>query len=326
MARPSSTYTPGSWFALVGPGLGALVADDFPAARLDALWDLVLDGGDADDAIAVVTAGSVLGVPTFAFAAEHGRGIRVVLHGVKVLVEHVDGRRTPVTVAEGEPWADAVFDDAEVIWLVRPSCEPGDPPLPIVCAAVPADVLAWRPAMFPLRSGRLQQTDGRGRVPAARGEAWDTAVGAAAVPADAAAADAWAPDAWARDAGGVDPWAAQAAEDDDVARKLGRLTFSTGDVLDLDGPVVLGRAPKAIEGTPARLLRVRGSGRGISRNHLLVGVDDDGAYVVDLGSRNGTVVVVPPSTAVSLNAGYPYRLVDRAIVTMADVSFEYRLR
>jgi len=107
--------------------------------------------------------------------------------------------------------------------------------------------------------------------------------------------------------------------------RVGLLYFSTGEVVDVDGPVVVGRAPaQAREGETARLVAVRGPGRGISRTHVRVSVEGQLVQVEDLGSRNGTLVQSPNGPQVDLQAGVPFTLADGAIVTMAEVSFEYR--
>ena len=107
--------------------------------------------------------------------------------------------------------------------------------------------------------------------------------------------------------------------------RIGLLYLSTGEVVDVDGPVVIGRAPsQAREGETARLVAVRGPGRGISRTHVRVSVDGQQVQVEDLGSRNGTLVQLPSGPQVDLQAGEPFTLADGAIVTMAEVSFEYR--
>jgi pSer/pThr/pTyr-binding forkhead associated (FHA) protein len=55
-----------------------------------------------------------------------------------------------------------------------------------------------------------------------------------------------------------------------------------------------------------------------------VSVHGGSAEVEDLGSRNGTVVQPPDGGQVDLQPGVPVLLPDGAIVTMAEVSFEYR--
>src|SRR5690606_9242235 len=68
-----------------------------------------------------------------------------------------------------------------------------------------------------------------------------------------------------------------------------------GTELPLTGTALVGRnpAPRAGEPVPERLVAVPDERRSVSKTHLAVGVDGDGAWVRDRGSTNGTVVTLP---------------------------------
>ncbi len=76
---------------------------------------------------------------------------------------------------------------------------------------------------------------------------------------------------------------------------LGRLRVPDGSALDLDRPVVIGRAPSAagVPGEQPRLLAVPSPSHDISRTHVLVAPEGWQILVTDLGSTNGTTVVTP---------------------------------
>jgi hypothetical protein len=108
---------------------------------------------------------------------------------------------------------------------------------------------------------------------------------------------------------------------------LGLLRFSTGIDVLLDRPVVVGRAPRVLpmsDGEPPRLVRIEGAGHDLSRNHLQIRLEGWHVLVVDLGSRNGTVVAVPGRLPQLLVPRQPCLMTPGSLVTLADdVSFRY---
>jgi len=101
--------------------------------------------------------------------------------------------------------------------------------------------------------------------------------------------------------------------------------FADGSEIVIDGSVIIGRSPTQTDpDRPARLVTVRGEGRGVSRNHLRIDVRDAGAYAVDLASRNGSAITPPEGERVRLEAGTPYRLSAGSRLTVADLTCEFR--
>ena len=105
---------------------------------------------------------------------------------------------------------------------------------------------------------------------------------------------------------------------------VARLAVSTGEVVDVDRPVLLGRDPHpdaAGEGEP-RLVSLPSPSREISATHLEVrpGAGPDAGTVVatDLGSTNGTVVVQPGMPREELAAGVPTALLPGTVVDLGD--------
>jgi hypothetical protein len=102
---------------------------------------------------------------------------------------------------------------------------------------------------------------------------------------------------------------------------LGRLRFSTGQVVRLERPVLIGRSPKAsgpVGGSLPELVTVPSPGQDISRTHVEVRVDGWQVFVVDRDSTNGTTVIVPGSAPQRLRAGEPYPLPTGGRVSLAD--------
>jgi hypothetical protein len=126
-----------------------------------------------------------------------------------------------------------------------------------------------------------------------------------------------------------------ADEDDRVTERLAedgpphvvaRLQLSTGELVDVDRLVLVGRAPDARRfadaGERPRLVAVDSPHQEISATHLEVrpgtGPDAGVAVLTDLGSTNGTWLVRPGRDAEELRAGLAERLLPGAVVDLGD--------
>jgi hypothetical protein len=110
-----------------------------------------------------------------------------------------------------------------------------------------------------------------------------------------------------------------------LATPVARLTFSTGEVVDVDRAVIVGRAPEARRFTSTeqpRLVTVPSPNQEISSTHLEIrpgaGADHGSAVVTDLGSTNGTVLVQPGLPPEDLQPGIAVQLIPGAIVDLGD--------
>lgn len=109
------------------------------------------------------------------------------------------------------------------------------------------------------------------------------------------------------------------------APAVARLAFSTGETVEVDGAVLIGRAPEPgrhpTTGRP-RLVAVPSPHQEISSTHLEVrpgaGVEHGSAVVTDLGSTNGTVLVQPGLPPEDLLAGITVPLLPGAILDLGD--------
>jgi hypothetical protein len=106
---------------------------------------------------------------------------------------------------------------------------------------------------------------------------------------------------------------------------VARLTFSSGETVDVDRPVVVGRAPEHGRfggDEQTRLVTVPSPHQEISSTHLEVrpgtGADHGSAVVTDLGSTNGTVVAQPGLPAEDLRPGVAVRLVPGATIDLGE--------
>lgn len=108
---------------------------------------------------------------------------------------------------------------------------------------------------------------------------------------------------------------------------LGVLRLSTGAVVTLDRGAILGRNPRVPadhQGAQPNLVRVVDPVRDLSGQHLEVALDFWNVVVRDLGSTNGTEVVLPGEMPVALPPNQPMILEPGSKVVMAGtVSFVF---
>lgn len=110
-----------------------------------------------------------------------------------------------------------------------------------------------------------------------------------------------------------------------TAEPVARLSLSSGDVVDVDRVVIIGRAPEARRFTSTeqpRLITVPSPNQEISSTHLEIrpgsGVDHGTAVVTDLGSTNGTVLLQPGLPPEELNPGIAVQLNPGAVIDLGD--------
>lgn len=131
----------------------------------------------------------------------------------------------------------------------------------------------------------------------------------------------WDPQQFARQQPGIP---GQPSAPGVTARPVAVLAFSSGEAVEVDRVVLVGRAPTA-RGSSAEqphLLRVPSPQQEISSTHLEIrpgsGADHGSAVVTDLGSTNGTVLVQPGLAPEDLRPGVPVQLVPGAVVDLGD--------
>jgi hypothetical protein len=110
-----------------------------------------------------------------------------------------------------------------------------------------------------------------------------------------------------------------------VTQPVARLIFSTGEEVDVDRVIVIGRAPdhgRAGGDEQTRLVTVPSPHQEISSTHLEIrpgtGADHGSAVATDLGSTNGTLVVQPGLPAEDLRPGIAVQLVPGATVDLGE--------
>ena len=111
---------------------------------------------------------------------------------------------------------------------------------------------------------------------------------------------------------------------------LGLLRLASGDVVQLDRGVLLGRAPKVNAELSAaerpHLVRVTSPQNDISRNHVEIVLEGWHVLIRDLGSTNGTTVALPGQHPVRLRPSDQQVIEPGTVITLADeVSLTYEV-
>ena len=116
------------------------------------------------------------------------------------------------------------------------------------------------------------------------------------------------------------------AERPAVALPTATLTFSTGAVARIRGATLLGRRPAAraeesMDESTDELLAIDDDSRTISKTHARLEWQNDGLWITDRQSANGTIVDRSGQNPVELTAGQSYRLSAGDIVRLGEVTF-----
>jgi hypothetical protein len=91
---------------------------------------------------------------------------------------------------------------------------------------------------------------------------------------------------------------------------LGRITMSSGHVIELTRPAIVGRNPKVEGRLPSEVpqtVRID-AGQALSRSHVMIRIEEWQVLVEDLGSANGTTVTLPGRDPRRLHEGEPMLL------------------
>ncbi|HEY4614168.1 MAG TPA: FHA domain-containing protein [Citricoccus sp.] len=102
---------------------------------------------------------------------------------------------------------------------------------------------------------------------------------------------------------------------------LGRIRMSTGEVLDLDRPAVIGRQPQAHRvgsGTMPRMVQVRSPHGDISRSHCEIVLEGWHVQLRDLKATNGTVLIREGTAPRRLGQGEAVMVLDGDIADLGD--------
>lgn len=362
--HPTWSFRGGEWFGIFGRH-ATVVLPPSEKRRVAALWELVDDGAGFDETLDALISAGLRELPGFVLVSRSGEQTRVVLRGAARThlatpgeVVHLAGdsattwvertltgvTRVRIEVAD-ETAPDDLPDDLMVTdGLVRISTAecpavaavPDLPELPDAPAAEPTPA---RPAAALEPEPLLDALFGpAGDAPAEPPPEPDLGPVTEAMPAvpPVPPAPAVAPvpdldhDGLTR-AGDPDPAAhpqpvpGQPPAPPVTAHPVARLVFSSGETVEVDRSVLVGRAPQPRRHTRTeepRLVTVSSPHHEISSTHLEIrpgsGADHGAAVVTDLGSTNGTLLVQPGLPPEDLQPGVGVQLAPGAVIDLGD--------
>ena len=104
---------------------------------------------------------------------------------------------------------------------------------------------------------------------------------------------------------------------------LGRMVTASGESINLDRPVLVGRGPVAsdvatVADVPVRALQIPSPNQLVSRNHILIELDAWSVLAQDLGNCNGTILNRAGEPSVHLAASNPVLLRSGDVLDLGD--------
>ncbi len=330
MSPVSRSVVPGEWYAVLGDDVVVLLP---PAAkdRVAAIWERVDEGAGFDEVLDALISRGLRDLAAFVLVS-HG-----VDGGVKVVVRGAG--RAELTTHEGPV---AVEGSADTTWVERNLT--GVTGLHVQVADASGEAYTVGPGL--VRVAEVRQPVAVEETPAPVEQADPLPEPAPTLPPPIAPevetvdveTGAFEPVAFAPPEPGVVPLmpvtpppppptappTAPPAAPPPAARPVARLVLSSGPVVDVDGVVIVGRAPQARRqgDDQARMVVVPSPHQEISATHVEfrpgTGPDQGSAVVTDLGSTNGTVVVQPGLRPENLQPGIPVQLNSGAIVDLGE--------
>jgi len=355
------SYRPGDWFGIFGDQ-ATVVLPPSEKARVPRLWALVDAGAGFDEVLDALIADGLRDLPGFVLVSEADGETKVVLRGAATAVFTTAEETVTVEGSSVTTWAERSLTDVQTM-RIEVADGPDSPDLVIRDGLVrisrtdrPAyldvgevsddgevtdegfevvggddvapdvnvmDATALHPGPAPLPEPEPEPEPEVG----AETPLTDDPLTTPQEPADGGhdgltQAGNWRPDELARSQPGIP---GQPPAPHVLAQPVARLMFSSGEVVDVDRAVIVGRAPEARRFTSTeqpRLITVPSPNQEISSTHLEIrpgaGADHGSAVATDLGSTNGTVLQQPGLPSEDLKPGIAVQLIPGAIIDLGD--------
>lgn len=282
------SYRGGEWFGIFGAN-AVVVLPPSEKARVAAVWELVDDGAGFDETLDALISSGLRDLPGFILVSQDGDETKVVLRGEAYA--HF-GTADEVVHVDG---------DSATTWVERTLTGVSRIHLEVSGEHAPED---------------LALTRGLVRIASAE---WGAEPGDADTDHDGLTQGGTPTPQ--RSLPGIP---GQPPAPPVTARPVARLMFSSGESVDVDRVVVVGRAPEVRHGVDEEpyLVRVPSPHQEISGTHLEIrpgsGADHGSAVVTDLGSTNGTLLVQPGLPPEDLKAGIAVQLIPGAVLDLGD--------
>lgn len=307
MSDTTRSYRPGSWFGIFGDHATVLLPPS-EKARVPELWQLVDEGAGFDEVLDALIATGLRELPGFVLISELDADTKVVVRGPACARFTASGETVELAGSAATTWVERSLTAVTAMEIDVDDASDG-PGLTIATGLVrvsrvvqpPEAAEAQQPDLGPATEPVSAPVSGHDHDGSTRGSGWP-------------------PGPFAPPPGipGQPPAPA-------VSRPVARLVLSSGETVDVDRAVVIGRAPEAPSPSSAgepRLVPVPSPHQEISSTHLEVrpgsGADHGSAVATDLGSTNGTVVVQPGLPPEDLPAGIAVQLAPGAVLDLGD--------
>ncbi len=335
------SYAPGDWYGVVGPAV-TLLLPPTEKARVAQLWPLVDDGAGFDEVLDALISGGLRELPGFVLISEFEADTKIVIRGAARATFTAAGEDIELEGSAATTWVERTLSSvtALVIDLDGGAGEAaltvgnglirvGRVEVPAAGGGTPVPAGARHAEAAPigtdLRSAHEEADTAATPLPERAvpesGAVADAVVGAEVEHDGMTRAGGWSP----RQLQQLPGIPGQPPAPSVTARPVASLVLSSGETVDVDRAVIVGRAPEARRfpsSEQPRLVTVPSPAQEISSTHLEVrpgsGADHGTAVVTDLGSTNGTVLVQPGLPPEDLQPGMAVQLIPGAILDLGD--------
>lgn len=321
-----SSYRAGDWFGVFGEH-ATVVLPASEKARAGRIWALVDEGAGFDEVLDALIADGLRELPGFVLVSESEDETKVVIRGPARAEFVVGGETVTVEGSSVTTWAERSLRGVDAMRVEVADAE-GAPDL-VIREGLVRVARVDRPAYA---APSVVETDDvtpgsddvtPESVPVVDAE--ETAFYAVPpAPTDAGPPEAgnWHVGDLARRVFGT---ADEPPSPEPAGAAVARLTFSGGEVVEVDRVVLVGRAPVPRDPDAAeepRLVTVTSPQQEISSTHVEirpgVGPDAGRAVLTDLGSTNGTVLELPGLEPEDLRPWVAVHLTPGAVVDLGD--------
>jgi len=324
-ATSTRAYRPGAWFGIFGDHATVLLPPT-EKDRVARLWEVVDEGAGFDEVLDALISGGLRELPGFVLISELDTDTKVVIRGAARAHVVAGGEAVELEGSAATTWVEQTLSGVTSMVL---DLDDGDGEARL--AVENGLVRVGRVEAPPLVEQRAASPEVEQRAPASVVETPEPEdePDTASTPAPAGdvehdghtRAGSWEPGQFQQPPG----IPGQPPAPSVTARPVARLVISSGDTVDVDRAVILGRAPEARRfpsHEQPRLVTVPSPAQEISATHLEIrpgsGADHGSAVVTDLGSTNGTVLVQPGLPPEDLRPGIAVQLIPGAIIDLGD--------
>jgi pSer/pThr/pTyr-binding forkhead associated (FHA) protein len=298
-ATIARTYRPGAWFGIFGDH-AIVVLPPSEKDRVPQLWQLVDDGAGFDEVLDALISDGLRELPGFVLVSESDADTKVVVRGQATARFSTPEGEVSLAGSAATTWVERSMTGVTGL-VIELGGEGEGPDLTVQNGLVRVSRIQ-EPPFQEVAEPDTAETPARvrdhdGLTQSGAGET--THVPPPGIPGQPPAPDV-------------------------VARPVAKLVFSSGETVEVDRTVLVGRAPEAQRASSEnpRLVTVPSPQQEISSTHLEVragsGVDHGSAVVTDLGSTNGTVLVQPGLAPEDLQPGITVQLIPGAIIDLGD--------